>query len=111
MNGPCSLHSRDPIVAPEKIVEAHVEGALRPLRATRKTVFHRYCEAIAVNNEPDIVYAGTDDILARTQKCAATILADECPAYVLAQYPVGEPRIISREHLQNYPSRYTQITA
>ncbi len=110
MNGPCAFHPDAYIELAARTVEAHVEGVSVPLRTTRKRAFQRYCNDIAISGSPDVVYKDTQDILAQATECAATILADECPMYAVAEYSgVGGPRIISREVLEQYPKRYTQI--
>lgn len=110
MNGPCSLHPESYIADTGLVVEADHPELPRPVRATRKTVFHRYCEALALEGEVEIIYEGTQDIMTAANNCAATIMADKCPMYVVAQNrQKGNARIIHRADLEKYANRYTQL--
>ena len=115
MNGPCSLHSpeyiKDAARVAEAIVEDPIGGVPLTLRATRKTVFQRYCEDLAVYGELDVLYAGTEDIQETAGHCAAMILADQCPMYVVAEQIKAEhPRIITREVLARFPDKYRLVS-
>jgi len=55
---------------------------------------------------------GIDAVLATARECAATILAGKCQAgLVYASDIHGGHRLIGREHLDNFPERYTEVRA
>ena len=114
MNGSCSLHSPGYINDSACVVEASVEdpmgGVPLTLRATRKTVFHRYTRVLVEEGEPDVIYQNTADILEISQHCAKMILSDLCDAYVVAEQIKTEyPRIITRQALAQFPDKYRPI--
>lgn len=113
MKEPCTLHTEPLIESPSQIVTAEVPDIRQTLMATRKTVYHRYTEEIAVNGAPDVVYEGTEDILPVAQWCASTILANRCPLYVVTtnKMQAGRMKIERRETVVAHPERFTQVVS
>jgi hypothetical protein len=100
----------DTITNPNSYTSVYVRGCSEEFRATRYAVFSEHRQDIIDGRDMGSFYANNaQDVVTLAEACATTLLADQCPVYLVARFPEGILRVISREKFKRFPHRYKQI--